>query len=168
MCYVLKHISYHRSSKSMGAESFLQLESPNDESNQRSLVPFVAETISGDTPTEKKCGLECKRRGWCKSYNHNTHLATCELLMTDYRLLEIPRVSEFESFGWRHYSKVDFVRGCVGESARDCVQLWVDTTKTSNVSITCQWTLADGEDTSFLAEQENRAHIFQHLKSHCF
>ena len=77
-------------------------------------------------------------------------------------------VSEFESFGWRHYSKVDFVRGCVGESARDCVQLWVDTTKTSNVSITCQWTLADGEDTSFLAEQENRAHIFQHLKSHCF
>ena len=76
---------------SMGAESFLQLESPNEESNQRSLVPFVAETLSGRTPTEKKCGLECKRRGWCKSYNHNMHLATCELIMTDYRLLEKPR-----------------------------------------------------------------------------
>ena len=66
-------------------------------------------------------------------------------------------MNNIESIGWRHYSKVDFVRGCVGESARDCVQLWVDTTKTSNVSITCQWTLADGEDTSFLAEQESRA-----------
>ncbi|XP_075250734.1 uncharacterized protein LOC142342940 [Convolutriloba macropyga] len=101
--------------------------------------------------------MECKMRGWCKSFNHNQDWATCELFMTDYRLLEIPRVSNIQSIGWRHYSKVDFVRGCVGESARDCVQLWVDTTKTSNVSITCQWTLADGEETSFLAEQGRRA-----------
>ena len=68
-------------------------------------------------------------------------------------------MNNIESIGWRHYSKVDFVRGCVGESARDCVQLWVDTTKTSNVSITCQWKLADGEETSFLAEQESRAQL---------
>ena len=67
--------------------------------------------------------------------------------------------SEIESTGWCHYSKVDFVRGCVGESARDCLELWVDTAKTSNVSITCQWTLADGVNTSFLAEQGSKVHL---------
>ena len=87
-----------------------------------------------------------------------------KLLFLQKHLLQI-LVNNIESIGWRHYSKVDFVRGCVGESARDCVQLWVDTTKTSNVSITCQWTLADGEDTSFLAEQGRRAFVSIIIKS---
>ena len=72
-------------------QAVLQLESPNEEIDRRSLSEFVVETLSGTTPSEKRCGMECKMRGWCKSFNHNQDWATCELIMTDYRLLEIPR-----------------------------------------------------------------------------
>ena len=66
-------------------------------------------------------------------------------------------VTDF-SFGWRHYSKRSFVRGCVEEDARECVRIWVRTELTTNVSVTCEWSLADGEGTAFLANQE-RVHF---------
>ena len=65
------------------------------------------------------------------------------------------------SLGWRHYWKETFVRGCVGENGRECVQFLVNTALTTNTSITCEWTLADDEGTIFMADQDS--HHFQLL-----
>ncbi|XP_075264007.1 uncharacterized protein LOC142355856 [Convolutriloba macropyga] len=131
----------------------LQYESIPEEIDTRSLREFVVDTVE-DTHTERRCGMQCTKNNYCKSYNHNEDGALCELIMTDYRLLEKPRVDGNISLGWRHYSKVTYPRGCVGKVARDCVQFWVKTALTSDVSITCAWILSDGEETVFLAQQE--------------
>ena len=69
---------------------FLQLESPLDEIDSRVLVDLIGETlIGGESGSEKRCGMQCMRREWCKSYNHNSHFTTCELIITDYRLLNM-------------------------------------------------------------------------------
>ena len=66
------------------------------------------------------------------------------------------------SVGWRHYWKETFVRGCVGESVNQCVRMWVNTALTTNTSITCEWTLADGEGSTLLAHQDTY-HFHSHI-----
>ena len=61
-----------------------------DEVNNRGLQNFVYE-IYTDTPSDVVCGLQCISQSECKSFNHNEKGTTCELIMTDYRLLEKPR-----------------------------------------------------------------------------
>ena len=46
----------------------------------------------------------------------------------------------------------------MGENARECVQFWVNTDLTSNVSVTSEWKLADEDGTLFIADQD-RAHF---------
>ena len=68
------------------------------------------------------------------------------------------------SLGWRHYWKDTFVRGCVGKSVNECVRMWVNTALTTNTSITCEWTLADGEGTTLLAHQDTY-HFHSHIET---
>ncbi|XP_075255812.1 uncharacterized protein LOC142348373 isoform X2 [Convolutriloba macropyga] len=110
--------------------------------------------------------MQCMRREWCKSYNHNSHFTTCELIITDYRLLNMSTVNGTESaaVGWRHYSKFDYVRGCGDQNVSECVQLWVERDKTSNTSITCKWTLPDHDHhTTFMTDQEFTVTNLEHL-----
>ena len=61
---------------------------------------------------------------------------------------------EDNQIGWRHFTVVDYVRGCDVRRAGDCVQFWVDSSKTVTESISVVWTLADQNGTSFLGEQQ--------------
>ncbi|XP_075243813.1 uncharacterized protein LOC142338066 [Convolutriloba macropyga] len=137
----------------------IQYKSLPSEFNRRSLTHFAVDTFA-DTQSARRCGLLCSIHEYCKSYNHNRNRAKCELIMTDYRLLETPTGNGELSYGWRHYSKTLYPRGCVGENARECVQFWVNTDLTSNVSVTSEWKLADEEGTLFIADQD-RAHFNQ-------
>ena len=80
--------------KSSLVEAIVQFESIPEEVNTRSLREFVVDTIE-DTHTERRCGMLCTKHNYCKSYNHNGDGALCELIMTDYRLLEKPRGKYF-------------------------------------------------------------------------
>ena len=71
-------------------EAVVQYDSIPEEMNTRSLTEFVVDTFD-HTHSERRCGMQCTRHDYCKSYNHNEHWAMCELIMTDYRLMEISR-----------------------------------------------------------------------------
>ncbi|XP_075258494.1 uncharacterized protein LOC142350529 [Convolutriloba macropyga] len=147
-------------SKIRATQTIVQFDSQPEEINLRSLTDFAVDTFL-NTDTATRCGLQCTKHDYCKSYNHNEHWAICELIITDYRLLDLSTVDGISSFGWRHYSKVNYPRGCVGKSAPDCVRLWVNITLTSDVSITCEWTLADTEEgTEFLLFTVSNAEHF--------
>ena len=76
---------------------------PHSGGFKRSLKPFAAinERL---TPSPRLCALKCLRLSWCKSVNHHRVMGSCELLMTDIRLLDsIEGFSYF--FSDKRYSK---------------------------------------------------------------
>ena len=77
------------STTAVSAGDFLHFDTDELQVNKRELVEFQkGHLFQGDmVATEQMCGLVCKRHDWCKTFNHHALGKVCQLIMTDFRLL---------------------------------------------------------------------------------
>ncbi|XP_075239291.1 uncharacterized protein LOC142334849 [Convolutriloba macropyga] len=143
------------STTAVSADYFLHFDTDELQVNKRELVEFQkGQLFQGDmVATEQMCGLVCKRHDWCKTFNHHALGKVCQLIMTDFRLLNTTQDDQSTPLttGWRHFSPKYFVRGSGSKPIDQSIRLWVNETQTNDNSISVQWSAAEqGDFSSFV------------------